>query len=187
MNHSAAFPPRAFSSFPAIPHVVRTKGSLIIDRLGAPLPTERCFKCNCGAEYEVRKTFASTGGYLRFLVILQPLLIPILLPFFLRRQERVSLAFGLCASCRERRNFELMLGAIFLFGSVPLFTFGVLTITTVGPLLGFAGASLLAAGLIIMVRSHHLADPKYVDGRWVVLTGGGPPFLRAIPDAGELW
>ena len=60
--------------------------------MGQPIPTDRCFKCNCSASHEVRRTYASTGGLMRYLVILQPLLIPFLLPFHLMHQNR---CFGL--------------------------------------------------------------------------------------------
>ncbi len=129
------------------------------------------------------QTFASPGGLLCYLVILQPLLIPFLLPLYLLRHNRVSVAFGLCRDCRERRYLGITLGAALLIGSVPLFAYGCLTIATVGPVSGFGGASLLAAGLLTMGNSRHLADPRHVDDRWIILRGGGRPFLEAIPEA----
>ena len=171
------------ASSPVIQPVMRNAGNLLIDRLGAPIPTDRCFKCNCSARHEVRKTFTSTGGFMRYLVVLQPLLIPVLLPFFLMRQKRISVAFGICGDCQERRHLGLVLGVAFLIASVPLFVYGVLTITTIGPVAGFAGATLSAAGLLTMVYSRHLADSKHIDGRWIVLSGGGQPFLETIPEA----
>lgn len=150
------------------------------------MPTELCFKCNCSARHEVRRCFVSTGGIMRLLVILQPLLIPFLLPFHLSRQNRVSVAFGLCDGCLERRHFGLLLGVLFLLASVPLFVYGVLNIATIGPISGFGGASLLGAGLIVMAYSRHLADSKHVDARWIVLDGGGQAFVKAFPAAPPL-
>ncbi|MDE0596087.1 MAG: hypothetical protein ABGZ49_01495 [Akkermansiaceae bacterium] len=66
---------------------------------------------------------------------------------------------------------------------MPLFVYGVLPITTIGPVAGFARATLPAADLLTMVYSRHLADSENIDGCWIVWSGGGQPFLETIPEA----
>jgi hypothetical protein len=170
-----------------IPHavqpVIRNHGTLLVDRFGAPLPSCRCFLCNAPAEHQVRKTFRSTGGRARYLILLQPLLIPLLLPLHLLRRNGVSVTFGLCRDCRERQLLGIALGICFLFGSVPLLVHGALTIASLGLIPALGGACLAAAGILTIGRSRHLADPKHLDARWLVLRGGGPRFLEAIPEA----
>ena len=178
---SAAPPARAASQA-----IFRIGKAIHIDRHGQAVPTHRCFKCNCAAHHEVRKSFSSTGGLLRLLILLQPLLIPFLLPVYLLRRNRVSVAFGLCDDCRERRALGSTIGAALLIASVPFFVSGALTIATVGPVLGFGGGTLLTAGFLTLCHCRHLADSKHVDERWIVLRGGGEPFLATIPQANRL-
>lgn len=156
-------------------------GGLLLDRKGDPLPTHRCFKCNCEAKHQIRRTFVEDGGFWRILVVLQPLLIPILLPLHLMRRQKVKLSFGLCETCRDRRNSGLALGLMFVFTSVPFFVYAGAHLATIGPIVGVGGACLLAAGLLTILYSRHLADSPVVGERWIVLNGGGPKFLEEFP------
>lgn len=158
-----------------------TDGHLLLDRKGTPLPTHRCFKCNCEAKHQVRRTFVEDGGFWRLLVVLQPLLIPILLPLHLMRRQKVKLSFGLCDTCRDRRGSGLALGLMFVFTSVPFFVYAGMHLASIGPIVGIGGACLLCAGLLTVLYSRHLADSAVVGERWIILNGAGPKFLEDIP------